>query len=67
MVVAFDRSAMPAPRMRNLTQGDLDQLAADMVLIRIVTKEMVTDNRVVKDDATRMLRYVVKQYDLEGE
>jgi hypothetical protein len=64
MVAAFDEHAEPTARMRNLTQGDLDQLAADMVLIRIVTKEMLRDNRLVKKDAVDLLQYVTGQYQL---
>jgi hypothetical protein len=67
MVAAFDKFSEPTAQMRNLTQTDLDQLAADMVLIRIITKEMVKDNRWVKEDAVGMLNYVVKQFGLEGE
>jgi hypothetical protein len=53
--------------MRNLTQADLDQLAADMVLIRIISKEMVRDNKAVRKDAVNMLHYVIKQYSLEDK
>src|SRR5665213_627903 len=65
MVAAFNH-AEPTTQMRNLTQGDLDQLAADMVLIRIVTNEMLRDNRLVKDDAVALLQYVTRQYQLKG-
>jgi hypothetical protein len=51
--------------MRNLTQGDLDQLATDMVLMRIITHEMIIDNQQIKVDATRMLQYVEKQFSPE--
>lgn len=65
MIAAFSNSSGPTAQMRNLTQGDIDQLAADMVLIRIVSKEMVTDSRSTKADAVNLLRYVTKQYHLE--
>jgi hypothetical protein len=67
MVAALKTSPMPTVKMRSLSQGDLDQLAADMVLIRIISKEMVADNRKVKIDAANLLKYVKKQYNLEGE
>ncbi len=62
---AFMKSSVPNGQMRNLTQADIDQLAADVVLIRIVTREMVGDNVRLKKDAADMLRYVIKQFDLE--
>jgi hypothetical protein len=67
MVAAFDSHAVPTAQMRNLSQADLDQLAAEMVLIRLVSNEMVTDNRQVEDDAVKLLKYVKKQYSLEDE
>lgn len=67
MVAAFDDHAMPTTQMRNLTQGDLDQLAADVVLISIVSNEMIRDNRQIKDDAVELLQYITKQYGLEDE
>jgi hypothetical protein len=65
MVSAFTSGAMPTAQMRNLTQNDLDQLAADMVLIRVVTDEMLDKCIIVKTDATAMLHYITRQYDLE--
>jgi hypothetical protein len=67
MVAAFSDLPVPTTQMRNLSQGDIDKLAADMVLIRIVSKEMVRDNRGLKNDAADMLHYVIKQYQLDGE
>jgi hypothetical protein len=64
---AFMKSSVPNGQMRNLTQADIDQLAADVVLIRIVTREMVIDNVRLKKDATDMLKYVIKQFDLEPQ
>ena len=66
MVAAFADHGMPTAEMRNLTQGDLEQLAADMVLVRIISKEMVRDNRQIKDDALALLQYVTKQYGFES-
>jgi hypothetical protein len=65
MIAAFSNSSMPNAQMRELTQRDIDQFAADMVLIRLISKEMVTDNRLLMDDAVSMLHYVTKQYHLE--
>jgi hypothetical protein len=65
LVAAFD--GHPTAQMRNLTQPDLDQLATDMVMIRLITKQMVTDNRMVKADAVDLLQYVGKQYDIDGK
>jgi hypothetical protein len=59
---SFDNHARLTPQMRNLTKGDLDQLATDMVLMRLVTQEMMRDNRIVKGDAVSLLEYVKKQY-----
>jgi len=64
---AFDRTPLPDSQMRNLTQQDLTQLAAQMVLIRINTKELVDDNRLLKDDVVSLLNYVTKQYNLEEQ
>jgi hypothetical protein len=65
MVAAFDNFSIPTAQMRELTQRDLDQLAADMVLIRIISNEMVRDNKQAKNDAVNLLKYVTKQYQLE--
>jgi hypothetical protein len=65
MVAAFSNSPVKNAQMRDLSQRDMDQLAADMVLIRIITNEMLKDNRLVKDDATELLKYVKKQYGLD--
>jgi hypothetical protein len=67
MVAAFGVSSIPNSQMRNLTQADFNQLAADMVLIRVVTNEMIEDNRQVMKDAMDLLRYVTKHYHLENE
>jgi hypothetical protein len=53
--------------MRNLTQADLTQLRSDMVLIRVVSNELLEDNKRLKKNAVELLKYVNKQYDLKGE
>jgi len=63
---AFNKKlSAPNAQMRNLTQEDLTQLDADMVLIRINSNEQVDDNKKLKADAVNLLRYVNKQYQLE--
>ncbi len=57
----------PNKKMRNLTQEDLAQLGAEMVLIRINNDELVRDNEELKQDAINLLEYVTKQYHLSGE
>jgi hypothetical protein len=64
---AFSKSANPNGQMRNLTQQDLTQLAAQMVLIRINSKELLDDNRILKNDAVDMLHYMRKQYHLDED
>jgi hypothetical protein len=59
---SFEDHARLTPQMRNLSQGDLDQLATDMVLMRIITHEMIQDNQQVKADAVSLIDYVKKQY-----
>lgn len=59
---SFDSASTPDSQMRNLSQEDMTQLAADMVLIKINTRELVDDNRLVKDDAVSLLKYVIKHY-----
>jgi len=67
LAAAFNFSTIPNGQMRNLTQNDLSQLAADMALIRINTKELLLDNERLKRDATNLLVYVKKQYGVEDE
>jgi hypothetical protein len=64
---AFDDRKLPSQQMRSLTQSDLDQLATDVVLIRLVSNEMVRDNRQIKDDALELLQYVTNHYGAEDE
>jgi hypothetical protein len=64
---AFSNGSTPNAQMRNLTQDDLNQLAADMVLIRVNTDELLRHNREAKNDAVNLLQYVNKQYHLGDE
>jgi len=65
---AFNQHVILNGQMRNLTQEDITQLAADMVLIKLNSKELADDNqKLLKKDATALLEYVKKQYDHEGE
>lgn len=54
----------PDAQMRNLTQAGLTQLAADMVLIRLVSDELVRDDESVKENAVNLLKYTTSEYDL---
>lgn len=62
---AFNRGVIPNGEMRNLTQADMTQLAADMVLIRVNTNEMIRDNYWLKGDAVKLLQYVKEQYHVD--
>ncbi|HZX59382.1 MAG TPA: hypothetical protein VFE54_11675 [Mucilaginibacter sp.] len=62
---AFSDHPALTTEMRNLTQADVTQLAADMVLIRINTRELLRDSKYALDDAVRMLKYVKEHYNLE--
>ena len=64
LLAAFGRNPLPDPQMRNLTQADLTQLATDMVLIRVVSDEIVRDDLSVKENAVKLLKYTIAQYDL---
>jgi hypothetical protein len=59
---AFITGKIKDSEMRNLTQDDLTQLSADIMLIRVNTFELVRDNRKLKQDAEKMLQYVKEQY-----
>jgi hypothetical protein len=61
---AFDHKPLPDARMRNLTQAGLTQLAADIVLIRLVSDELVRDDISVKENAVRLLKYTTLKYNL---
>jgi hypothetical protein len=63
----FNHTSEPDEKMRNLTQDDLTQLGAEMVLIRINNDELIRDNKELKQDAADMLQYVTKQYHLSGD
>lgn len=58
----FNHTADISGQMRNLTPEDLTQLRADMVLVRINSRELVTNNRKLMHDAESLLAYVKKQY-----
>ncbi len=64
---AFNHTSLPDEKMRNLTQEDLTQLGAEMVLIRINNDELIRDDKELKQDAVDMLQYVTKQYHLSGD
>jgi hypothetical protein len=64
---AFNHTSEPDEKMRNLTQEDLTQLGAEMVLIRINNDELIRDNQELKQDAIDLLQYVTKQYHLSGD
>ncbi len=61
---AFNHTSIPDEKMRNLTQEDLTQLGAEVVLIRINNSELMRDNRLLKNDVKDLLQYVTKQYRL---
>jgi len=65
LYAAFAKKPLPDTQMRNLTQADLTQLRSDIVLIRVVSKEILDDNTRLKKSAVELLKYVQKQYDLE--
>ena len=62
LLAAFDHKPLPDAQMRNLTQSGLTQLAADMVLIRVVSDEIVRDDISVKENAVNLLNYTISQY-----
>jgi hypothetical protein len=59
---SFSDKPLPTSEMRSLTQADLTQLAADMVLIKISLREQLRDDNYIKDDIMNMLKYVKEQY-----
>ena len=59
---AFSDHPALTTEMRNLTQADVTQLAADMVLIRNNTRELLRDSKYALDDAVKMLKYVEEEY-----
>ena len=64
---AFNHISLPDENIRNMTQEDLTQLGAEMVLIRINNDELIRDNQELKQDAVDLLQYVTKQYHLSGD
>ncbi|WP_295795773.1 hypothetical protein [Mucilaginibacter sp.] len=65
--MVFQRLPVETAETRNLTQENLTQLAADMVLIRINTNELLEDNRKARNDAQALLQYITKQYNLDDK
>lgn len=59
---AFSDKPVLTSQMRNLTQADLTQLAADLVLLKINLREQLRDCNFIRDDAVNMLKYVKEQY-----
>jgi len=51
--------------VHNLTQNDLSELAAQMVLIRVNTNELAQDNQMLLDDAAETLKYISTQYGID--
>jgi hypothetical protein len=64
---AFDKKPDSLAQARNLSQEDLTQLASEMVLVQINTKELKDDNRLLWADASNLLGYVKEQFDPAGE
>jgi hypothetical protein len=62
---AFDKLPLPNPEQPSLSQEDLSQLGAEMVLVRINTQGLLDHNRDAKTDAENLIQYIKKQYDLE--
>jgi hypothetical protein len=64
LLAAFDHRPLPDAQMRNLTQAGLTQLAADMVLVRVVSDEIVRDDVSVNGNAVNLLKYTISEYEL---
>lgn len=64
---ALDHKPVVDGQMRDLTQKDLTQLAADLVLIRNINSIMITYNRRLNAQAIELIDYVKKQYNPEDE
>jgi len=56
---------LPDATVHNLTQNDLGELAAQMVLIRVNTNELAQDNQLLLDDARDMLKYIKERYSID--
>jgi hypothetical protein len=65
LFAAFDHKPLPDAQMRNLTQAGLTQLAVDMVLVRVVSDEIVRDDKSVKEYAVKLLNYTTSEYHLD--
>ena len=59
---SFSDKPVLTSQLRNLTQADLTQLAANMVLVKISLREQLRDVNFIKDDIMNMLKYVREQY-----
>jgi hypothetical protein len=64
---AFNQVALPDPQMRNLTQEDFTQLRINLVMIKVMSKELVASDTLIKGDAVAMLKYVTRHYDVEDK
>ena len=64
LLAAFGHKPLPDAHMRDLTQAGLTQLAADMVLVRVVSAEIVRDDVSVKENAVNLLKYTISEYGL---
>jgi hypothetical protein len=58
----FNHPSSAIPEIRKLSQEDLTQLAADMVLVSINTEELKRVNRMLLADAKDLLRYLNERY-----
>jgi hypothetical protein len=64
---AFNKSPGARAEIRKLSPEDLTQLGADMSLIKINTKELLTNNRRLFTDASNLLHYVKNQFNISDE
>ena len=64
---AFKNSPDPKAEFRNLSAEDLTQLGSDMVLVRINTRELLTNNRRLLTDAANLLQYIKTEYKPDKE
>jgi hypothetical protein len=65
LYTSFDNKPVPNGQMRNLSQNDLEQLSADIVLIRTNTNELLLDHGRLRKDLNNLLQYVKQEYDQE--
>ena len=62
LTAAFKNSRDSNAAFRNFSAEDLTQLGVDMVLIRINTAELLTNNRRLLTDAVNLLQYIKEEY-----